>query len=416
MDISQQYHDLIIKSMTIILDRFEKNAASYGFIDTKFNIVSGKDFEGDESFMQRECIFGWIQGRALESLAGHWYYFKNTARKDLCRRIENCLQQLTVKLELCRRNGGGHIYFAMTPQGLPIGDAPQNVTTFADLFYGKGLFAAGILLKDDVLVCEAEKILDAVFDDIEAESFVSGQVSFDPKNPASKTSPDKVPEGPRMIALGALAELIDKSRNFSIYADLAEKFITFIRENHLFTDCTGKFCFCEDIHRTTRTPYRTDGKILCDPGHGLEFTGLAGKCLLMMQRKKLKADFISDCGNFLPKLFETLYRAGSQPRPGGIVKAVDAVSNEILNSDMPWWNLPETIRSANIAALLYPGQSAEILRMRDEASRFMLDGYLQDNGFCCQMRDEKGSVINVIPAVPDADPGYHTNLALMPVM
>ena len=408
------FHEIIVKSMQLILDRFEKSADDYGFIDTKFNIVSQAEFDSSEPFMQRDYIFGWIQGRALESLAGHWYYFKSCGMDELCSRISAVVRSLADRLEKCRKNNGGHIYFAMTPEGKAIGDVPANVNTFADLFYGKGLFAAGALLKDAELTETAEALLDAVFEDIEKERFVSGQVSFDPKNPAARTSPDKVPEGPRMIALGALAELIDKSANTAKYADIAEKYITFIRENHLFTT-DGTFCFCEDIHRTTRKPYVDNGHILCDPGHGLEFTGLAGKCLWKMQHKGIKADFIARCGEFLPELFFTLYAKGHQAAPGGIVKAVDAVSGELLNSDMPWWNLPETFRSASVLSKLYPEYAEKFSGVASEVRKFMLDGYVQSNGFCCQMRDENGRIVNVIPAVPDADPGYHTNLCLMPV-
>ena len=42
--------------------------------------------------------------------------------------------------------------------------------------------------------------------------------------------------------------------------------------------------------------------------------------------------------------------------------------------------------------------------------------YLYENSpgrLAIQSRDENGNVIDSIPAVPDADPGYHTGLALM---
>ncbi len=42
--------------------------------------------------------------------------------------------------------------------------------------------------------------------------------------------------------------------------------------------------------------------------------------------------------------------------------------------------------------------------------------YLHENSpgrLALQSRDENGNVIDSIPAVPDADPGYHTGLALI---
>ena len=38
------------------------------------------------------------------------------------------------------------------------------------------------------------------------------------------------------------------------------------------------------------------------------------------------------------------------------------------------------------------------------------------HGFACQTCDKNGKVIQVIPAVPDADPLYHTNLALIDII
>jgi hypothetical protein len=55
----------------------------------------------------------------------------------------------------------------------------------------------------------------------------------------------------------------------------------------------------------------------------------------------------------------------------------------------------------------------EILLRTGAAFQAFTQGFLQPNGFGCQTRSAQGNVINVIPAVSDADPGYHTNLSLM---
>jgi hypothetical protein len=58
---------ILRNSMELIVERFEKNGPQYPFIDTKFNIVTGKDFgPNDELFRQKECIYSWIQGRYYE--------------------------------------------------------------------------------------------------------------------------------------------------------------------------------------------------------------------------------------------------------------------------------------------------------------------------------------------------------------
>ena len=63
--------------MSEILRRFEADSGNYPYIDTKFDIVSNRDFgENDEPFRRKECIYSWIQGRGIESIAGHIVYFR----------------------------------------------------------------------------------------------------------------------------------------------------------------------------------------------------------------------------------------------------------------------------------------------------------------------------------------------------
>ena len=63
--------------MREILRRFETNSEKYPYIDTKFDIVSNRDFGMvDEPFRRKECIYSWIQGRGLESIAKHIGFFR----------------------------------------------------------------------------------------------------------------------------------------------------------------------------------------------------------------------------------------------------------------------------------------------------------------------------------------------------
>ncbi|MBQ4336635.1 MAG: N-acyl-D-glucosamine 2-epimerase, partial [Lentisphaeria bacterium] len=81
------------------------------------------------------------------------------------------------------------------------------------------------------------------------------------------------------------------------------------------------------------------------------------------------------------------------------------------------WSLPETTRAGAQLLRLYPGiQTAAIAGRTGEAMQAFMQGFLQKNGFGCQTRDAEGKIIQVIPAVSDADPGYHTNLSLMDVL
>ena len=51
---------------------------------------------------------------------------------------------------------------------------------------------------------------------------------------------------------------------------------------------------------------------------------------------------------------------------------------------MPWWSLPESIRSANELLLLRTKNETQILEIRRKAFVAMAENYVQKNGFCCQ--------------------------------
>ena len=71
-----QICELLENSTCFLLERLEKNGSVYPLIDTKFDIPTGKDFDKQEDFRQKDHIYGWIQGRGLEALAGSAAYFR----------------------------------------------------------------------------------------------------------------------------------------------------------------------------------------------------------------------------------------------------------------------------------------------------------------------------------------------------
>jgi len=68
----QFFTHMIDQSISIILDRFERNASGYGFIDTKFDIVTGRDFERPEPYFQNDFIFGIWKESGLFPSNGGW--------------------------------------------------------------------------------------------------------------------------------------------------------------------------------------------------------------------------------------------------------------------------------------------------------------------------------------------------------
>ena len=406
-------------SMEIILSRFEINQNKYPFIDTKFHIVSGRDYDdGDEPFRRKDCIYSWIQGRGLESLAKHVSYFKKIGDYQLAGRLTNMLSCVTEKMEQLRVINHGRLPFAMHPDGSPFFVKESDHANFSDLFYSKGLFAASRILGRPDLEIEAEKLFLFVLDEIEKGLFHTDQQCFDPKNKVSYI-PGKFPQGPRMIALGGIADWIAAKPNEKRWADTAEKFIRFIFEHHInsgqYRTCQ-LWDFIESVDFQVNPWY--DGKVLfCDPGHALEFVGLAGKCLLNLQKLGKNDELINDAQKILPNVFIHVFDYGFNPKAGGICKGFDLIERKPVNSDMPWWSLPETVRAGIETATLFPANNGDKVLLRaGQSFQAFVQGFLQPNGFGCQTRNSEGEIIDVIPAVSDADPGYHTNLSLMDVI
>ena len=89
-------------------------------------------------------------------------------------------------------------------------------------------------------------------------------------------------------------------------------------------------------------PYReADGVLYSDPGHALEFVGLALKFIATAQAKATpdQTERLRAAQRPMTTLLERNFANGYIADPGGISKAFDLVSRRHLNTDMPWWNL-----------------------------------------------------------------------------
>jgi len=80
---------------------------------------------------------------------------------------------------------------------------------------------------------------------------------------------------------------------------------------------------------------------------------------------------------------------------------------------MPWWSLPESIRAA--AEIFEFSGNVAALDILSECANCFFDNYLNQavHSMAYQTRNAEGKVVEVIPATPDADPGYHTGLSLI---
>lgn len=436
---ASDYEVMLVAVLDAIIERYERNPG-YHFIDTKLNLMTGEDFREDENpkkdFRGRSIIYSWIQGRGLEALAGHAYWLRNctvldeSEKQGRIEKLTGIIREVSTKMEEIRLKNNGHLFFCMTTDGTPMeineqGELSEiniknNPINFSDLFYAKGLLAAGDYLKDKELISAAESYYETVLTAIEDNSYLSDQQAFDPKNKV-KPVPGQVKQGPAMIALGGIALFMEKTGGEKWF-NWGEKFLNYILNRHVnhgqFPELV-RWGFIEILDEQFN-PWVDNDKILSDTGHALEFIGLALKVLFQFKNRAANTpsenDLVKRCEEILPEIFMTNFNLGYN-KNGGIFKAVDLISKKPLNTDMPWWSLPETIRAAAELLVFSPesNHKENITEALCKCSDAFFKNYVNPkiNLMAYQTLDVDGRPVAVIPATPDADPGYHTGLSII---
>ncbi len=434
-------HDIRLAVLCVldaVLRRCERDPG-YGFIDTKLSLVTGRDFDAGDPIRGRGTIYGWIQGRGLEALAGHdeWVrrqqFLPAAVRESFHERILRVLARAVEKTEAIRARNEGHLFFMMSPEGKPLRldergapqpfDPPGGATNMSDLFYAKGLAAAGRSLGRRDLVREAAETFGRICEDIRAGRMYSDQQPLDPRNPA-RPEPGRFGNGGRMIAIGAAAVFVEVAGDGG-WAETGFEFVDHMLGRHsnpadpsacAFGLPFDMWEFVDDAGR----PWVKDGRLLSDPGHATEFVGLA----LKLVRSAEKAGRLPEKGRgraefyrkVLPEILKRNFENGFSSRGFGIVKSFDLISRRPINPQMPWWNLPETMRAALEVWAETDGETKEEAALIAAKSwNAFAKNYVRKelNLMAVQTLEEDGSVVDVIPATPDADPGYHTGLSLL---
>lgn len=421
-----------LAGMDLVLTRFERNTG-YPFVDTKLSTATGENFpeptDVETDFRGRSAIFGWIQGRGLEALAGHAAFFEN--QPDLASRCDRMLGVVAARIAQFGVSNNGRFVFLFTPDGRPFRCGPDGRREFfkaetvppgfADLFTGKGLAAAGARLGQakwvDLGIRTFRNACSAIVD----RTFVSDQISFDPRNP-SLPVPGRFLQGPWMIALGGYALMCELFPHADEWVHGGSLFLRHLLDRHVVRADTGplrRYDFVEWVDQSGR-PWSDQGRIVQDPGHAIEFTGLAARFLLRAAARAAAApalnDLIALCREQLPEIFLGAFANGYQPRTGGICKTFDLAGRRPVNDDMPWWPLPEAMRAAAMLLQLAPDhpRRGDIASAAAECARALFGPFRSPvAGLFLQTRDARGGPSPAVPATPDADPGYHTGLCLI---
>ncbi|MCL2641277.1 MAG: AGE family epimerase/isomerase, partial [Phycisphaerales bacterium] len=410
------YERMVVTIMLKIIERTERDPA-YGFIDTKVDLISGEDFSPDDELRGKGTIYAWIQGRGLEALAGHAKLVGEDRIKPVAARVMERMEEL--------RAAAGGLSFMMRPTGEMLAVRGGQVvvkerggaSNVSDLFYGKGLAATAAMLGDERRLEEAKRILWRAVEDVRAGRFESDQEQLDSRNPVGPVA-GRSGHGARMLLVGAAALMVELTKDEE-WAEMGREMIEHVLRWHVDIE-RGTFDMWEFVD-TERRPYLEDGKLRSDPGHATEFVGLSLKFLRVCEGTcsdpALRGGVGGKWRDVLGKVLRRNFENGFSKKGMGMYKAFDLIFRKPMNTDMPWWNLPETMRAGMEAAACTRDEVERerfLAIVRQCSNAFMkyfvrADRWLMAN----QTVDENGDVVARVPATPDADPGYHTGLSLI---
>ncbi|MBT3294510.1 MAG: hypothetical protein HN919_05910 [Verrucomicrobia bacterium] len=432
----EAWQRVLLGTLDAILDRSRRDP-DYPFIDTKISTLTGRELSSDSGASDltgKDTIYSWIQGRGLEALAGHHQWVRTlttlpvTTRHAYTSAIEAHVRETVTAMEDIRRDCGDGMFFWFDRAGRPFETGTDGVShpivlntdqsRPSDVFYLKGLQASAHLLGDADLRDRACAYYIKVMSDLNNGRFVSDQQAFDPKNRVVPV-PGRHSHGAWMLSIGTCALFAETSDDPRYVAD-GLACVRHIIDNHV--NLGGRWPdllphdFVEFID-DDGLPWRENGHVACDPGHALEFVGLSLKLFHVIERQgrpcAAQQSFMNECREVFPEVLTHAFTLGFNPKAEGICKLYSLSERRPLNTDMPWWNLPETMRAAAFALELGPREP--ILEIIRRCSNAYLGQYVNPlvHMMAFQTRDAAGKPVAVIPATPDADPGYHTGLSII---
>jgi mannose/cellobiose epimerase-like protein (N-acyl-D-glucosamine 2-epimerase family) len=405
------YDTVIIPGCRLVVKR-DQLRPDWPYVDTKFNPNTGEDLHA----AAYDVVHCWFLGRGSDALDVHRgllpgiISMDDAEKKQTADVFERLLGNMTRDIRLAIERNNGRLPFRANRDLKAIDDDNRETRLDPGVVGGGNIFAARGVLAENTVDAEdySMQLLQKTCDLIREGKFVVEQFKEQPENPGQREF---------MVTIGALVRLWETTQRENIRKWIAETglgLFDYIMD-HFYDPDTATFAEFID---------KDSGRMLShlDPGHANEFVGFSlafGECLKQdgMLPPKTEVRMKKE----LPRLLIRSFDLGFNREQHGLYRAVNTETAEPINDNMPWWNLPETMRAA--ARAYSVAENDEIrqkcLGIMRESHNAYFGNFLNPDKmlFPYQSRDgATGNVVDKVPAVPEGDPLYHTNLALLDML
>ncbi|MBN1809591.1 MAG: AGE family epimerase/isomerase [Planctomycetes bacterium] len=412
---SPKYLEFVAKTvfeagLLLLLER-HRSRPDHPYPDTKFNPNTGRDLP-HSSYGVR---YSWFLGRGAEACAAHLEILDDLPglaeeRSEVSALLKSFVTaQTDTILEVMEKNKGRCPFrLDSSLKAVEADGRPAEVDTSGkgagDLFCAKGLIASGTAEK----IARGKAVFNEYVECVLDNAYLSDQGPGDP---------GRISQGAVMLAFGTIPLLVKHSAGGELdgWAELAAKLADYVLDRH-YDEAEGRFY-------EYAAPDGTRSDNYLDPGHATELVGLGLQAVEAIRTSGIRPGAKAEeafrrVENTCPQILISAFDLGHNAAMGGIYKAVDNATGKPINDDLPWWNLPETMRAAARCAAVTADEATRdrCLKTAATCSNDYFTHYPNPENmlFPFQTRSGKtGEVIDIAPAVPEGDPLYHTNLALI---
>jgi hypothetical protein len=406
------YSSVILPGCRLLIERSRRNS-SWPYLDTKFNPNTGRDLP-PESYNK---IYTWILGRGAEALQGHLPCLdvlpglEENERQVIRESFLRWIGRMTESMQEILRINDGRIPFcvdknlhAIDPQGRST--RPDSSRTGAgDIFAAKGLLSSD---SSAAVECGLALMMRS------AGLIKAGRFEIE-----QCAAPVESAQGPYMLMLGAAVHAcrtMGAGKTPLAVLDMAAEFLTHVLDWH-YDPATAIFSEYVNMKTGEKKPW-------IDPGHATEFVGFAlaaADCLDEASRitGRNYQPVVSRARRELPRLLLKAGEFGFNDRHPGIFKLVNNSDGVPIDANMPWWNLPETMRAAVRAVRVADVETGkQCLRLYARCHNAYFSQYLNRENMLFPFQTisgKTGQVVDIVPALPEGDPLYHANLTLLDI-